>query len=73
MPDCPPDAIPAFDKAGHDRWWAFMKAQGVWKLADKTNAAGRAMGKAANRVLYQPTICVCTSGSGQKRPSTLTL
>ena len=54
MPDCPPDAIPAFDKAGHDRWWAFMKAQGVWKLADKTNAAGGAMGKAVNRVFAIP-------------------
>ncbi len=50
MPDCPPHAIPAFDKAGHDRWDAFMKAKGVWKLADKANAAGRAMGKVANRV-----------------------
>ena len=54
MPDCPPDAIPAFDKAGHDRWWAFMKAQGVLKLYDKTNAAGSAMGKAANRVFAIP-------------------
>ena len=54
MPDCPPDAIPAFDKAGYDRWRAFMKAKGVWKLADKSNAAGRAMGKAANRVFAIP-------------------
>ncbi len=55
MPDCPPDTIPAFDKAGHDRWKAFMKAKGVWKLADKANAAGRAMGKAANRVFSIPS------------------
>ena len=54
MPDCPPDAIPADDKAAHDRWHAFMKAKGVWKLSDKTNAAGRAMGKAANRVFVIP-------------------
>ena len=50
MPDCPPHAAPAFDKAGSDRWNAFMKAKGVFKLSDKSNAAGRAMGKAANRV-----------------------
>ena len=31
-----------------------MKAKGVWKLSDKTNAAGRAMGKAANRVFVIP-------------------
>ena len=43
MPDCPPCSL-------HDRWHAFMEAQGVLKLYDKTNAAGRAMGKAANRV-----------------------
>ncbi len=43
MPDCPPCSP-------HDRWHAFMEAQGVLKLYDKTNAAGRAMGKAANRV-----------------------
>ncbi len=54
MPDCPPDAIPAFDKAGHDRWTAFMKAQGVWRLSNKSNAAARAMGKAANRVFAIP-------------------
>ncbi len=54
IPDCPPHAVPAFDKAGHDRWNAFMKAQGVWKLSDKANAAGRALGKAANRVFAVP-------------------
>ena len=54
MPDCPPDAVPADDKAAHDRWHAFMKAKGVWKLSDKTNAAGRAMGKAANAVFAIP-------------------
>ncbi len=54
MPDCPPDAIPAFDKAGHDRWTAFMKEQGVWRLSDKSNAAARAMGKVANRVFATP-------------------
>ncbi len=46
MPDCPP--------CSHDRWHAFMEAQGVLKLYDKRNAAGRAMGKAANRVFAVP-------------------
>ena len=54
MPDCPPLVAPAFDKAGHDRWHAFMKAKGVWKLCRKSNAAGRALGKAANRVFAIP-------------------
>ena len=54
MPDCPPHAAPAFDKAGHDRWNAFMKAKGVFKLCDKSNAATRAMGKAVNRVFASP-------------------
>ena len=54
MPDCPPSAIPAFDKAGHDRWWAFMKAKGVFKLCVQSNAAGRRMGKAANAVFAIP-------------------
>ncbi len=54
MPDCPPHAAPAFDKAGSDRWNAFMKAKGVFKLSNKSNAAGRAMGKAANRVFATP-------------------
>ena len=55
MPDCPPHAgPPVFDRAGHDRWHAFMKAKGVWKLADKANAANRALGKAANRVFATP-------------------
>ena len=50
MPDNPRDPTPGFNKAAYDRWHAFMKAKGVWKLADKANAAGRAMGKAAKRV-----------------------
>ncbi len=54
MPDCPPHPVPADDRAGHDRWHAFMKAKGVWKLADKANAAGRALGKAAKRVFAIP-------------------
>ncbi len=37
MPDCPPSAR-------HDRWHAFMTAQGVMRLYDKRNTAGRAMG-----------------------------
>ncbi len=47
MPDCPPCSP-------HDRWHAFMEAQGVLKLYDKTNATGSAMGKAANRVFAIP-------------------
>ncbi len=47
MPDCPPCSP-------HDRWHPFMEAQGVLKLYDKTNAAGGAMGKAANRVFAIP-------------------
>ena len=47
MPDCPPFSAP-------DRRTAFMKAQGVSRLWSKTNAAGRAMGKAANRVFAIP-------------------
>ena len=54
MTDCPPSVVPADDQAGHDRWDAFMKAKGVWKLSDKANAAARAMGKAANRVFAIP-------------------
>ncbi len=54
MPDCPEDKAPFDDKAAHNRWRAFMKAQGVWKLSDKANAAGRALGKAANRVFAVP-------------------
>ena len=46
MPDCPPPSS--------DRWSAFMEAQGVLKLYDKRNAAGRAMGKAANAVFAIP-------------------
>ena len=54
MPDCPPHGHPTFDKAGHDRWWAFMNAHGVSKLWNKMDAAGRVMGKAANRVFAIP-------------------
>ena len=54
MPDNPRDPTPGFNKAAYDRWHAFMKAKGVWKLSDKANAAGRAMGKAANRVFAVP-------------------
>ncbi len=55
MPDCPPFAVPAADgQVVNDRWDAFMKAQGVWKLSDKANAAGRALGKAAKRVFAIP-------------------
>ncbi len=54
MPECPPFAVPADDKAVHDRWHAFMKEQDVWKLYDKANAAGRALGKAAKRVFAIP-------------------
>ncbi len=43
MPDCPPFSAP-------DRRRAFMEAQGVSRLWGKMNEAGRAMGKAANRV-----------------------
>ncbi len=54
MPDCPPYDTPASDRAAHDRWWAFMKAKGVFKLCDQSNAAGRRMGKAANAVFAIP-------------------
>ncbi len=54
MPDCPPFGKPTFDRAGYDRWHAFMEAQGVWKLYDKADVACRAVGKAANRVFAIP-------------------
>ena len=47
MPDCPPYPT-------DDGWHDFMEAQGVWKLHDKRNAAGRAMGRAAHRVFAIP-------------------
>ncbi len=79
MPDCPPFATPASDKAASDRWDAFMKAKGVWKLSDKSNAAGRAMGKAAKRVFAIPAhtyrgvaekvkIAYLATGDGDSRP-----
>ncbi len=47
MPDCPPFSAP-------DRRTAFMEAQGASKLWNKMDAAGRRMGKAANRVFAMP-------------------
>ena len=54
MPDCPPKAVPAFDKAGSDRWDAFMEDKGVFRLFDIANDANRRSGAAANAVFATP-------------------
>jgi len=55
MPDCPPLIVQTADgRVVNERWHAFMEAQGESRLWDKMDAAGRAMGKAANRVFAIP-------------------
>ncbi len=54
MPDHPPLADPNSDRPGFDRWMAFKDAQGSGRLWSKMDSAGRAMGKAANRVIAIP-------------------
>ncbi len=54
MPECPPMAVPAFDKAGSDRWEAFMKAKGATRLSRIANAANRRSGKAVHAVFATP-------------------
>ncbi len=55
MPDCPPLIVQTADgRVVNERWHAFMEAQGESRLYDKMDAAGRKLGKAANRVFAIP-------------------
>ena len=54
-PYCPPEVIPAYDKAASDAWNAFMERRGVWAAYDRWNALNERCIDVARALFPTPT------------------